>query len=77
MPEGRRPEGTAMPEVFFLPRTKKNRGGGGSIVVYSLRKMIYIINIPLFLSQLSKELFNALVISVFNKYRCLVEKNCC
>ena len=35
MPEGRRPEGTVLPEGFFLPRTKNNRGRGGYIVVFS------------------------------------------
>ena len=35
VPEGRRPEGTALPEGIFLPRTKNNRGRGGYIVVYS------------------------------------------
>ena len=33
--EGRRPDGTDLPEGILLPRTKKNRPGGGYIVVFS------------------------------------------
>ena len=36
---------------IFFPEDEKNRGGGGYIVVYSPTKIIYIINMPLFLSQ--------------------------
>ena len=61
-PRAEGPRARSCPRDIFLPRTKKNRGGGGYIVVYGLTKIIYIINIPL-LFQLSKQLFNALVIS--------------
>ena len=45
------PEGTALPDRFFFAEDEKNRGGGGYIVVYSPMRIIYIINMPHFLSQ--------------------------
>ena len=41
VPEGLRPERTALPEGFFLPRTKNNRGWGGFIVGYSIDETQY------------------------------------
>ena len=49
-PRAEGPRARPCPRDFFLPRTKNNRGGGGYIVVYSPTKIIYIINMPLFLS---------------------------
>ena len=76
MPEGRRPEGTALPEGIFLPRTKKNRGWGGYIVVYSpTRPHIYNKYATFSLSQLSKQFSKTVLrsylisISVIQKIR--------
>ena len=65
------PRARPCPRVFFLPRTIKNRGGGGYIVVYSPTKIIYIINIPLFMFQFHKELFNTIVRSLWNTQQIL------
>ena len=48
MPEGRRPEGTALPEGIFLPRTKKTEVEAAISLYIARRDPIYIINVPPF-----------------------------
>ena len=59
------PEGTACcPRVFFVCGGKRTEVEAAISLYIARRDPIYIINIPLFLSQFAKEFTNALIIAM-------------
>ena len=70
VPEGRRPEGTALPEGIFLPRTKNDRGRGGYIVVYSPTRPHIYNKWTTFMSLVYKDLIIVLAPLVLFNYHC-------
>ena len=64
MLKGRRPEGTALPEGIFCRGRKINEVEAAISLYLARRDPIYIINIPLFLSLVFKDLISPKIIPV-------------